>query len=153
MKTLIAKNKNESRDVLVDDADYEWLSKYSWQLMKNGYAIRGTNSQGRFLMHREIMGLSPGDRITVDHINRDRLDNRRSNLRLLSHSDNCRNRGADRGSTSAFVGVSWDRTHGKWIASAHWGGKRIALGAFTEEIDAALAAITWRHDNTPVALY
>src|SRR5687767_1877850 len=68
---------------LVDDADYEWLSKMRWSYV-NGYAVRnGTN------MHRLITSAPVG--MDVDHIDRNRLNNQRSNLRVCTHKENMQN--------------------------------------------------------------
>lgn len=70
---------------LVDEGDFATLSAVRWSLNGSGYAM-GTLG----LMHRVILGLTRGEG-EVDHVNRDKLDNRRSNLRLVSHSENVRN--------------------------------------------------------------
>lgn len=133
----------------VDDKDYESLAQWRWGLMDNGYAVHGTNSQGRILMHRDIMGCVRGDGKEVDHINHDKLDNRRSNLRLVTREQNARNRRADSGSTSRHLGVSWYPQTKRWVASASRGGKRIHLGYYMAEEDAARAAREWRATHTP----
>jgi hypothetical protein len=75
-------------------------------------------------MHREIMGARLDEE--VDHINRNRLDNRRENLRILGHSANLHNRGAY--GSSGVAGVSWDKRKKKWRAEIGKGGKRAWLG-------------------------
>lgn len=87
--------------VLVDDEDYETLSKLSWSISKKGnrgYACRviwvkgSSNTNPKYekiYMHRFIMNAPKGSE--VDHINGNRLDNRRCNLRFVDHSQNCQN--------------------------------------------------------------
>lgn len=79
------------------DADmYDELNKYNWH-SHAGYAARTKKRKGVvtiILMHREILGLKDPSQI-VDHINRDKADNRRSNLRIVSKSENGRNRPKD----------------------------------------------------------
>lgn len=77
------------RWALVDEADARDLRREKWSLNGSGYA---GNSRG--LMHRLISGCEPKDGKVVDHINGDRLDNRRSNLRVCDHRANARNAGA-----------------------------------------------------------
>lgn len=73
--------------ILCDDADYEWLNSYKWT-SSNGYAA--TSIQGKMVgMHRLIVSPPPG--MVADHINRQRADNRRSNLRAATISENTRN--------------------------------------------------------------
>jgi len=78
---------------LVDDEDFEALSRFHWQFLsgyRTGYAIRSKKPvPGRLLMHREIMKCPAG--LEVDHVNGDGLDNRRENLRLATHTLNLRN--------------------------------------------------------------
>ena len=81
----------------VDDEDYERLSDFIWYAHpdhRGQYLVYvHANHDGRtYLMHRMIMGLKHGDRRQVDHINHDCLDNRRQNLRIVTHSENLANR-------------------------------------------------------------
>jgi hypothetical protein len=120
---------------LVDDADLEWLSTYKWHLDAYGYA-RNNRAQ---LMHRLILDLRPGDEKQSDHINGDRIDNRRSNLRIVTGDQNKRNRQANRGSTSPFVGVSLTRGGKRWRARLVRDGNERNLGIYDTEDEAARA--------------
>ena len=116
---------------LVDDADYEVLSKYLWRL-SNGYpttSIRSTR------MHRFLMNPPAG--LVVDHINGDRLDNRRSNLRVCTHRDNLRNRVTRRDNESGFKGVSRVRPGGRWKARIRIDERCLHLGVFDTPLEAA----------------
>jgi hypothetical protein len=152
--------------VLVDKDDWEALSPYHWALMSQGYAM-STMSTGRYkrthwrgprvggampkvLMHRVIMGLERGDKRQVDHINRDRLDNRRANLRIVDDRQQAQNTSKTPNRHSRYRGVSFNKRRGKWIAYAQVNGKRVYLGcAYTNEEDAAAAAAEWRAKNMP----
>src|SRR6266566_1493572 len=82
----------QGRSALVDDKDYAWLSKWKWHCTEHGYARRcGYPEKSPISMHREILGLQKGDRKIVDHKNGNKLDNRRSNLRLCTFAQNIRN--------------------------------------------------------------
>jgi hypothetical protein len=80
--------RNVIATVLVDDADYEAVARYRWQLnRRTGNARRTARSGGKATnvqMHREIVGARAGDGAVVRHLNGDTLDNRRENLRVLS---------------------------------------------------------------------
>lgn len=91
----------------VDVADYQALSKHRWYLSANGYAVRMTGSDHRRMqpMHRDLLGLSHGERIVGDHINRNRLDNRRSNLRRVTHAQNMQNKSPQRRNRTGLRGV------------------------------------------------
>ncbi len=88
-------------------------------------------------LHRQIAGAPRG--LDVDHINRDRLDNRRSNLRVCTRGQNLQNV-ASRGGSSLHRGVSWSKVAGKWRADVKLEGKQHYLGLFECEEDAAAAA-------------
>lgn len=98
--------------VLVDDADYEWLMQWKWQYGK-GYAVRyerNKKTKGRsiaYLMHRVIMDAPKGKQ--VDHINRNRADNRRANLRLCTHRENTCNSRPSMVNKFGYKGVSIDK--------------------------------------------
>jgi hypothetical protein len=125
--------------VLVDAVDFHWLSQRSWYRHAAGYAmcdLFGRRGGVKVLMHRLIL-LAP-DTATVDHVNRDILDNRRANLRLATMSQQNANKIKFKGK-SAFKGV-YRRCDGrKWSAQIIFNGKMNYLGSFETEIDAAMA--------------
>jgi len=123
---------------IVAASDYEKLNQYKWTAMKAGtswYARR--HSKGKcFLMHREIM--QPPEGMVVDHIDGNGLNNHPRNLRVCTPAENQRNR-RPVGGSSQYKGVSYDKEHGKWEAGIHINGKRIHIGLFDSEIEAARA--------------
>lgn len=121
---------------LVDDADYEWLSKRRWHVDSDGYAV-GWDGNTKTKMHRIIVGAEKNEQ--VDHINRNRLDNQRTNLRRCTQEDNHKNiRHSPRG-TSRFKGVHWDKEHRKWRVSLSVDTRILFVGRFDDEIAAAKA--------------
>lgn len=132
---------------LVDAVDAEWVNQHRWHMTRKGYAQRcvWVNGQVRgFSLHREVLGLTREDPVDVDHINRDRLDCRRENLRALPKGANAQNTGGWRNASSQYRGVSWDRASGKWVAKIRVGsraeGKHRTLGRFNSELEAAEVA-------------
>lgn len=120
---------------LVDDEDYDRIAATRWYLTGAGYACR-LHSQ---LMHRVIASAPAG--LHVDHINHDKLDNRRANLRVCTPSENGRNR-PPRPGASRFKGVYRVRvasTASRWKAEARAGGEYHYFGTFATEEDAARA--------------
>lgn len=105
---------------LVDDEDFDNISKSSWHCTKNGYAAHGVGDPNKkrktniYLMHRELLSAPKG--LDVDHVNGDKLDNRRINLRLCKHSDSTKNIGFRKNVTSEYKGVHWDKAKQKWCA-------------------------------------
>ena len=123
----------KSSYALVDDSDYVELSQYKWHLC-NGYASRVEPSyslprQKRIYMHQEIV--EPMDGYITDHINGDRLDNTRSNLRRCTYQENNRNR--------KVAGVDYMKKARIFRARIQVDGKRIVLGCFKTKAIAAQA--------------
>jgi hypothetical protein len=102
---------------------------------RTSYVCSGVGSIG---IHRIILGLSKGDDLQVDHINRNGLDNRRENLRVCTHQQNQMNR-PSRGGSSSYKGVDWRTSHNKWRASIKLNQKKKFLGHFQTELEAAQA--------------
>ena len=75
----------------------------------------------------------------VDHRNGNKLDNRKSNLRICSRSENQMNRGKQKNNTSGFKGVSQIKMNQKWVAYIKVNYKRIYIGCFLKKVDAARA--------------
>lgn len=122
---------------VIDEIDVAIVRKYLWSKTVSGYA-QGANGSGLpQLMHRVIM--SPPKGVEVDHINGDKLDNRRQNLRLCSNAENQRNTSARRECTSSYKGVNFDKASGRWRARIGINRKTIHIGRYTSEIEAAHA--------------
>jgi hypothetical protein len=120
---------------LVDAEDFEWLNQWRWYL-GNGYAIR--MEKGKIIsMHRQIM--QPPKRMLVDHINHQKEDNRRVNLRVCTRLENMYNRSKRRGSVSRFNGVTYKKSQRKWVGTVWFRGKVIWSAYFNDEIEAARA--------------
>jgi hypothetical protein len=128
---------------MVDDEDYEWLSELSWHFAE-GYARNNGGSRGSargFFMHRAIM--NPPDDMEVDHIDGDKLNNQRANLRVCTRAENAKNRLKNRTwqgrrVTSRYKGVSWATQAKQWTARIHVKGKQMYLGYFDDELEAAM---------------
>lgn len=131
MQIKLFGKRGAGKHVLIDDADYSLVCSHKWYLDSNGYA------QNRFgkRMHRIITNY-PGE---VDHINRNKLDNRRSNLRNANRSLNNFNRSLQRNNKSGVKGVSWCKYKNKWRAQIMIDKKYISLGYFFD-IDGAKKA-------------
>lgn len=136
---------------LVDEKDFEVLTRWRWCLA-NGRAARsvhlgrpnGKKKSKTVLMHREIM--NPPDGLEVDHKNRDPLDNRRENLRLVTHSQNMFNTSPRSGlRKSKFPGVR--KRHGHWSAQMQKANKKVHIGTFDTEELAHIAVVEWSLKN------
>lgn len=131
----------QGKVALVDDEDFGWLSEQKWCFNSQGYSVRGRVPQ--LIMHRVIMERILGEAIPlgmeVDHINTNKLDNRRDNLRLATHAQNKRNVPRYQGSTSQYKGVVWHKRGQKWQAAIWAKGGNQHLGVFETEVEAARA--------------
>jgi hypothetical protein len=139
---------------LLDPSDAIWASRLKWHTQRNGdllYVARIDVINGlreRTYLHRMVLGLERDDPRRVDHINRNTLDNRRSNLRIVTDAQNAQNQGS-RGGSSRFRGVTWDKSREKWMATGMLDGRRRTIGRFDDEAEAAFAAAEWRAEHMP----
>ena len=130
----------QGKFTIVDDEDYEWLVQFKWYYAE-GYARRHVGrGENRYIvrMHREIMGLPFKDPREIDHINGDRFDNRKENLRTCSTQENQHNV-RSRGGTSIYKGVCWNTQTRKWKAQIAFHCYLVYLGLHDTEYDAACA--------------
>ncbi len=150
MKTLTL---SKGYVAVVDDEDYEWLSQWHWKAdvspsgnvyaRRNHWVSSNDHPSGRksvsIRMHREILGLPNGDPRQGDHINGDTLDNRRTNLRVATNSQNQMNTPLRKDNKSGCKGVWWGSDRGRWRAEINVNGETIRLGSFTARADAVAA--------------
>jgi len=125
------------KHALVDDEDYEFLNRWKWSASyQHGIWYAQTKIMGKPIrMHRLIMNAKSGE--ILDHINRNGIDNRKSNLRFITTQQNLLNRRVKRNTTSIYHGVALRKSTGKWEAYTSIFGKRKHLGFFIDEEDAA----------------
>jgi hypothetical protein len=125
----------------VDAEDYEKLNIDKWyakRCINRFYAHRRNEANINVGMHREIM--KPGRGYCVDHINGDGLDNRRANLRIVTIAENNYNKRKSKNvRSSQYKGVSIDKRTNKWRAIIYYKYRKINLGHYANEIDAAKA--------------
>lgn len=142
---------------LVDEADYPLVVGRRWHLATNGYpssSLRlpdGRKTVAR--MHRVLLGLAHGDRtVEIDHRNGNKLDNRRVNLRPVSHPGNMANRSRlNSNNTSGYRGVVYDKARRKWKAQVKLHGRNRVIGRFASPEAANEAAVAFRREHMPTS--
>lgn len=158
--------QNKDKEVialaLVDEEDFDRVNQYKWH-MHTGYAVThiphplgGWVKSGKILrrkrlalgMHRLILGLDIQP-MEIDHVDRNRLNNSKHNLRICSTAENRQNQPPQKGKTSIYRGVAWHKASNKWRAYGQLNGKHYQIGVFYLEEDAAKAASEWRAQNLP----
>lgn len=146
----------QTQQVLIDVADIETVSalNVTWRVMRGKQTLyaRAYTQPAKYktvavLMHRII--LDAPEHMVVDHIDGNGLDNRRSNLRLVTLAGNGQNMRLKRNNTSGYRGVSWHSLTQKWKAQVMVNRKAIHLGLFGSVEDANQAAIRARAAMMP----
>ncbi len=131
---------------IVDDEDFEKLSKYNWHIRENGYAVANIPYRGpdgmvikrkSERMHRMVMG-NP-ENMFIDHANHNPLDNRKINLRIVKQNQNMWNLTKHKDGKSKYKGVSLDSRRKKWLAKICKFRKQKFIGYFLNEEEAAIA--------------
>jgi hypothetical protein len=135
-----------SQDVyaIVDADVFAEISQFNWFLGNRGYVVRNSTIDGKrrqILLHRQIVGPKQGN--VVDHINGDKLDNRKVNLRECLHKQNIRNQKLRENNISGYKGVAFKQRRGHWIARITVDGKMTYLGSFDNPHDAARMYNFW----------
>jgi len=134
----------QGKFAIVDESDYEWLNQWKWCVCRNGYAKRnkyykiskGAYKSKTIRMHRLIMSVEGS--LQVDHIDGNKLNNLRNNLRICTLAQNNRNCGS-RVKGKKYKGVSWSKSAKKWHARIRSENINYHLGFFENEIDAVMA--------------
>jgi len=126
--------------VLIDDEDYERVCKIKWHIKDKKKAEKGQyyfcytdrkNGRKTLYLHRYIMNCDKYNGKDVDHINGDRLDNRKSNLRICQHSLNTFNQLKSSRNKTGYKGVHVNKDTKKYVAQIGVAGRTIYLGSFS----------------------
>jgi len=133
---------------IIDTDDVPRVSQRHWYKKSDGeYILSDTRVYGKLIerirLHRFIMGLDEGDERIVDHINRDSMDCRKSNMRIATQSQNCLNKGIRSDNTTGFIGVR--RYRKQYCARICIAGYDITLGYSDDQV---LCAQMYNHAAT-----
>jgi len=127
---VITRRNGDKYTVLYDKQDRALLLEHKWTVLVREHTCYVRRNSDNALLHRLLVGV---EGMEVDHLNRNGLDNRRSNLRVATHAQNQQNAAAP--GTSEFKGVQWDPSRQRWRVRI----RGVRKGSFVSEIDAAKA--------------
>lgn len=134
----ITQRNGQVHTVYVDAQDVALVGKYTWCIGKDGYVVTNVStSTGQTLLPLHRLLVNPGE-LLVDHINRNKLDNRRCNLRSCTVAQNARNKGVYSNNTSGYTGVVSSRT--KYKVQCRLNGTHTYHGTYTTTHAAAIVA-------------
>lgn len=123
----IAYTSNTNIPFIFDLEDYERIKQFCWLEGQNGYIVTGTN-KGTIYLHKLII---PTDHI-VDHINRNKKDNRKENLRIVTCQQNCMNKSMQKNNLSGITGVYFDKDRKRWVGQLIFKNKKYTKRFFTK---------------------
>lgn len=119
---------------IIDKEDFEEVIKHKWRVWQNNYCTGNTDI---IQIHQFLM--NPNNNQVVDHINGDRNDNRRCNLRVTTQGMNCINKSLQSNNKSGVAGVCWDKARNKWAPEIAMGKRKCHLGRYFKFEDAVYA--------------
>jgi len=129
---------NSDKVAIVDRCDFKRLEKYAWRITNYGYVVTGNPKRGTFrFLHHLVVGRTLG--LDADHRDRNKLNNRRNNLRIATRSQNEANKGLRRDSTTKLKGVSFFKRDGTFRAQIGFDGRKMHIGYFDTPKQAAIA--------------
>jgi len=133
----------KGKETIVDNEDFNYLNQWKWHITSGGYAYRreylggGQRDFNNIYIHRLLLKNPIG--FQTDHINGNRLDNRKENLRIVTASQNQMNKGIRSDNSTGYSGVWFDKSRNKWVAELWFEHKKVFSKRFSELDDAILA--------------
>lgn len=124
---------NKGEEFWFDLEDYDIIKNYCWRIDSNGYVTSNEiNTRDVIYLHRLVLGLSEDDICDVDHIKHRLFDNRKSQIRIISHFRNLQNHVIPKNNTSGIAGVSWNKRKEQWEAYINIKRRRKNLGLYSD---------------------
>lgn len=134
-KIKLVNNELKNNLVIIDKDDYEKVKNYAWHVTKRGYAVGYVNGTP-LRLHRLILGILESS-LYIDHIDGNKLNNSKSNLRFSDNEKNSRNKTKKQNALSKYLGPRPNKN--RWFSYVSYFGKLHWIGAFDSEVDAARA--------------
>lgn len=129
---------NTNEEFYFDLEEYNKIKDYCWSKNNNGYIVTNYNNSSKPI-HQIIMNYP--DDMEVDHKDRNKLNNRKENFRIATHSQNSMNKDLQSNNTSGIIGVSWYSNRNRWSSEIMLNKKKIHLGYFINKEDAIKARL------------
>jgi len=137
-------SNNQNIEFMFDEEDLDKVKPFLWRYTPQGYIttkVNPNNGRKNWRLHHCILGFVYGGGLEVDHADRNRLNNRKNNLRVVPHevnNQNCKLR--INSHKSGFIGVNWNKDKQKWVATIYK-GKRYYYGSYIDKVDAVKARL------------
>lgn len=135
---------NNNQEFYFDLEDYDKIKSYCWFKSGRGYIESNMiNKQGARILiklHRFVMNVETRE-IIIDHINRNKVDCRKQNLRKYNQNKNSKNTSLSKNNTSGIIGVSWEKSRQKWKAQIKVNYKAMSLGRYDDKEEAIKARL------------
>lgn len=125
---------NQIGEAIIDKADLEIVSKHKWYLTAKGYVMTRIDRKKQLFIHRLLLNPAP-DKV-IDHIDRDPLNNRRSNLRECTAGENLLNSKVRKDNITGQTGIVFRKSRNAYVARINRNGKEYYLGQFKNINDA-----------------
>jgi len=138
--------ENTKTFAIIDKDDFEKIKDYRWYSSGGNnkkYVMTSSfgNPRKKIQLHRVIMNVENDNSVEIDHIDRNPLNNKKSNLRICKHSENSRNTSIPKNNKSGFTGVFFTNSLKKWTAKIEYNKKQIVLGNYNNKEDAVIARL------------
>jgi hypothetical protein len=133
--SLYDKDGNFVVETIIDRGDYEKVKNYKWHISNN--YVKGVLFSKIVLLSRFL--IEPPDELDAEHKDQNTLNNRRSNLRFATRSQNMTNRGKQINNTSGYKGVYFEKRRNLWYSELRVRGEKLFLGYYTNRLSAAEA--------------
>ena len=131
---------SNGKEFYFDLEDYDKIKDYCWRIKSDGYIVSSmyfdTDCKKQIFLHRLIMDCCEDNTLVVDHMNHERNDNRKSNLRIITTQQNNMNNSLRKDNKSSVTGVFWNKQNNVWQAQIRINKKNIYLGCFKNINDA-----------------
>jgi hypothetical protein len=123
-----------------DLEDYDLIKDYCWSFVKKGYVsttIKINNKSKQILLHRLLMNFPK----EVDHIDRNKANNKKNNLRSVTSSQNATNRGKSKNNKTGIIGVYWRKQSNRYHSNIYANGERLNLGYYKDFAEAVIVRL------------